>query len=117
MKQYPDTNWALYLVTKYDFIYAWVDGQFSDDYNHSKNEALLDELIDDYTALMDFIQTNLTFINLDKTCLLGNNVGASLVLYTLSSQTSLIKCGIVNSPIVDWNNMRECPLTHSKFPK
>lgn len=101
---YPNTEWALYLVTNHNFIYGWLDGQLTENYNHLMDNEPLDELIDDYGTIMDYIQNNLTFINMNHTCMYGTNVGASLVLHSLSSQADW-QCGIAIAPIIQWNRI------------
>lgn len=102
-EKYPDLEWAVHMVTEHDFIYAWLDGQFYQDGNHSIHETSFEEMIDDYSTLIDFIQSNMTFANPAHTCLLGYNIGAHFVLNSLS--TSTIKCGIAISPFIDWNHI------------
>lgn len=105
---YPDLEWAIHLVTEHNLIYAWLDGQFYQpttkegemDESDSIQEISFDELIDDYSTLIEFIQTNLTFINIDQTCLIGQNVGGFFVLNSIA--TTSIQCGIAISPIIDW---------------
>lgn len=104
---YPDTEWAVHLVTEHNFVYGWLDGQFSEDNNQSLHEASFDELVDDYVAVIEFIQSNMSFVNLAQSCLVGKNVGASLVLHALSSPSTGIECGIANAPVVHWSTTSE----------
>ncbi|UXI15200.1 origin recognition complex subunit 3 [Sarcoptes scabiei] len=111
---YPDLEWAIHLVTEHNLIYAWLDGQFYQpttkegemDESDSIQEISFDELIDDYSTLIEFIQTNLTFINIDQTCLIGQNVGGFFVLNSIA--TTSIQCGIAISPIIDWTVINSC---------
>lgn len=100
---YPDLEWAVHMVTEHDFIYAWLDGQFYQDGNHSLHELSFEELLVDYSTLIDFIVTNMTFVNIAQTCLIGHNVGGYFVLNSLS--TTSIECGIAISSFVDWNTI------------
>lgn len=90
------------MVTEHSYIYAWLDGQLSEVF--SNNVDTLDQLLDDYSAVLDFIQSNMTFVNLDRSCLIGGNIGASLVMITLSSVSS-IRCGIAIAPVIEWRSI------------
>ena len=102
------------MVTEHHFIFAWLDGYLSEDYSHSSNEDALDQMVDDYSAVLDYIQLNMTFVNLGQTCLLGSNIGGSLVLLALSSPSSF-RCGIAISPIVEWHSISKFTDRLDKF--
>lgn len=105
----PDTEWAMHLVTQHQFIFAWLDGHLSEDDSQPSNDDSLEQLVDDHRAALEFLQVNLTFVNLKQSCLLGSNVGGSLVLLALSSW-SPFPCGLAISPIIDWHSIRKWPL-------
>lgn len=89
------------MVTEHGYIYAWLDGHLCEDYDYLSSEDSMEQLVDDYTAAWHFVQWNMTFVNMARSCLIGGNVAASLLLITLSSLSSA-RCGIAIAPVVDW---------------
>lgn len=100
------------MVTQHQFIYAWLDGHLAEDVNQPIGTESFEELIDDYNAVLEYIQDNMTFVNHSRSCLLGTNVGASLVLSILSQDATQINCGIVFSPITNWNHISKTQFKH-----
>lgn len=121
---YPDTEWAVHLVTRHQVIFGWLDGRqidsagagsdsppaasssSSSSLNFAENSIV--EQLDDYAAILDYITSNLTFVRTAASCLYGSNIGGSLVLLTLSSSPSTsgaFNCGLVLSPVVEWRSV------------
>ena len=126
---YPDTEWAVHLVTRHQVIFGWLDGRQIDSAgagsdspaaapsssssfsssNFAENSIV--EQLDDYAAILDYITSNLTFVRTAASCLYGSNIGGSLVLLTLSSSPSTsaaFNCGLVLSPVVEWRSVSKC---------
>ncbi|KAJ6216381.1 hypothetical protein RDWZM_007538 [Blomia tropicalis] len=104
-EEYPDADWAIHMVTKHNCVFAWLDGHLWDDGNHANSENSFEELVDDYSSVIEFVQSNMTFVKFEHSCLIGTNVGASLVLVALSTITSSFRCGIAIAPIVHWQSI------------
>ena len=96
------------MVSEHRFVYGWLEGEMSDNLGTGwAGNNRIDELIDDYSTVFEFFQTNLTFVNFDKSCAIGHNVGAFLLLNRLSDVSVRMNCAIAISPIVEWNHIRK----------
>lgn len=114
---YPDTEWAVHLVTRHGIIFGWLDGrQTIDDTTTTTTttepsnfgESSIEEQLDDYAAIIEYINTNFSFVRTSASCLYGSNIAGSLVLLALSSNSSpahSFNCGLALSPVTEWRSI------------
>lgn len=103
LKQKFNINWGHHLVSKYEYIYGWVERD--DEYRlHRKqihNFEVFNENIENYGIAFNYIKENLLFIDSKRMCIWGSNVGAFVAISSLASN-EVINCGVLISPIIDW---------------
>ncbi|KAJ0005718.1 hypothetical protein NQD34_015612, partial [Periophthalmus magnuspinnatus] len=98
-------NWATYLTSTHDIIYASFDGRGSgyqgDQILHSIYHRLgTYEVEDQLFAIRKFI--DMGFVDKDRVAMWGWSYGGYVTAMALGSGSGLLKCGISVAPVAEW---------------
>lgn len=98
-------NWATYLTSTLDIIYASFDGRGTgyqgDEIMHSIYHRLgTFEVEDQLIAIRKFI--DMGFVDKDRISMWGWSYGGYVTAMALGSGSGLLKCGIAVAPVADW---------------
>lgn len=98
-------NWATYLTSSLDIIYARFDGRGSgfqgDEIMHAIYHRLgTFEVEDQLVAIRKFI--DMGFVDKDRISMWGWSYGGYVTAMALGSGSSLLKCGIAVAPVAEW---------------
>uniref|UniRef100_A0A3B3ZSS7 Uncharacterized protein n=1 Tax=Periophthalmus magnuspinnatus TaxID=409849 RepID=A0A3B3ZSS7_9GOBI len=97
-------NWATYLTSTHDIIYASFDGRGSgyqgDQILHSIYHRLGTYEVEDQLFAIKFI--DMGFVDKDRVAMWGWSYGGYVTAMALGSGSGLLKCGISVAPVAEW---------------
>ncbi|XP_067137399.1 A-type potassium channel modulatory protein DPP6-like isoform X2 [Centruroides vittatus] len=99
-------HWGIYLASKKNFLYVWIDGRGSGFQGNKRLHQVYGQLgiveVEDYITVTRYLKDHLLFVNGDNIVIWGWGYGGYASALALIKEETVFDCAISVAPVTNW---------------